>query len=301
MKKISNILISLALVLALVMSFAACSANANKDNNSTSDSAVDNSATLLGILDIFKADEQYISYKSMYPNTTFEEKVDGNSIVLNISGKDGIEGNYEYKLDGEYLTYTYKTDSEDYLGISFFTFLMTAADEYLGMVPGVVTGYISGCDAFDIESKYYLTETDEAAGTTTTKLYVAGKYDMPELDTMYINEKSLEYTNPLTENDINGVVNVGKIRMIYYGSKDSADIIFSEYGTRDDLTYQSMMTAVAKLQPNGYDTFAKEYTELKEVEGDGYKVSFGIDNNFIAEHEFEVEEGCEYTAIHFGE
>lgn len=293
MRKSAKTLISLALVLTLILSFAACS-------NSGGSKSFDSVATLQGILDNFKADAQYNEYKSMYPNTTFEEKIDGKSIIISINGDEGVQGSYEYKLDGDYLTYTDKTDSEDYIGIAFFSYLQRAAVKYLDMNGDLVTGYISGCNAFGTENKYYITETDEAAGTTAVKLYIAGKWDMPEIDEMYINEKALEYTSPLSEDDINGVINCGKIRAIYYGSKDEADIVFVEFGERSDLTYKSIMNTVATLQPVGYDTFAKYYNSLKEGEDDGFKVSFALDESFKAEHELEQIEGYDYTVVHFG-
>lgn len=307
MKKFSKILVALALVAAIVMSFAACSGNKGeaepssaKTDESTTAAAFDSAAALQSILDNFKADEQYAEYKAMFQSTTFEEKVEGNSIILNISGDEGVSGNYEYKLDGDYLTYTQKTDSEDYVGYSFFMYLKSAADKYLGMDSNLTTGYVSGCEAFGIENKYFITQTDEAAGTTTNKLYIAGKWDMPELDTMYVNDKALEYTEPLNEDDINGVINSGKIRVVYYGNKDSVDIIVSEYGKRSDLTYQSIINTVKKLQPTNISVFEKYFTELKEGEDDGVKVTFGLDESLKAEHELEEIEGAEYTVVHFG-
>lgn len=307
MKKLSKILVALALVAAMVMSFVACSGkkgeaqpDSSKADESTTAAAFDSAATLNGILDNFKADKRYGEYKAMFQNTTFEEKVDGDSILLSISGDEGVSGNYEFKLNGDYLTYTQKTDSEDYVGYSFFMYLKSAADKYLGMDSNLTTGYISGCEAFGVENKYYLTENDEAAGTTTTKLYVAGKWDMPELDTMYVNDKALEYTEPLNKDDINGVINCGKIRVVYYGNKDSVDIIVSEYGKRSDLTYQSVINTVKKLQPSNISVFEKYFTELKEGEDDGFKVTFGLDESLKAEHELEVIDGAEYTVVHFG-
>ena len=296
MKKISKISVALMLVLALVLSLAACSSSKSSSGSSGSDNAV-----LQAILDNFKADEQYNEYKAMFPNTTFEEKVAGDSIILNIKGDEGVSGNYEFVLDGDYLTYTEPADSDDYIGVSFFMYLMTAVNDYLGMDSNLVTGYISGCDAFGIENKYFVTETDDAVGASVYKLYIAGKWNMSELDTMYINEKALEYTDALSEDYINGVVNCGKIRAIYYGSKDSVDIVFCEFGERSDLTYQSIMNVVAVLLPDEADVFAKYYTELKEAEGDGFKVSFTLNEGFIAEREFAVEEGYDYTLVHFGE
>ncbi len=295
MKNISKILMSLILVSAIAFTFAACSSNGT---NAESNSTADNTA-LQVILDNFKADEQYNEYKAMFTNTTFEEKVEGESIILNISGDEGVSGNYEFKLDGDYLTYTQPADSEDYVGYSFFMYLKSAADKYLGMDSNLTTGYVAGCEYFGIDNKYFISETDEA-GATTQKLYIAGKWDMPELDTMYVNDKALEYTDALDENDINGVINCGKIRVIYYGNKNSVDIIVSEYGERNDLTYQSIMNTVAKLQPTNADTFAKNFNELKEGEDDGFKVTFGLDDTLKAEHELEEAEGYEYTVVHFG-
>lgn len=296
MKNICKTILALILAVDIVISFAACSSNGEKKTDNAN-SSFDSAATLQGILDNFKANEQYNEYKGYYPDATFEEKIEGNSILLNISGVEGASGNYEYKLDGDYLTYTQPANSEDYVGYSFFMYLKNAAEKYNGIDSDLATGYISGCDAFGIENKYMITEEDEAG--TTSKLYVAGKFDMPELDTMYINDKALEYTEPLTDDDLNGVINCGKIRAIYYGNKNSADIIFIEYGERSDLTYQSMVNTIAKLQPNGADAFAKNYTELKEADGDGYKVSFTLDEAFAQEHSIEMKDGASYTVVHF--
>ncbi len=291
MRKKSRIIIAVSLILAVVMALAACSKGGSN---------FDSAATLQGIVDNLAKDEDYKTFKQTYANTKFEEKVENDSIIVNIDGDEGIKGNYEFKLDGDYLTYTEKTDTEDYTGMSYTAFLLSAFNNYIGQDSMLVTGYINGCDAFDVENKYFVSDEDKENGTTTTKIYIAGKYDMPELDTMYINEKALEITDALTANSINGVINCGKIRLIYYGDKNNADLIFYEKGKRSDLTYKSAMASVAKLQPNGYDTFAKEFTELKETEGKGYKVSFTIDEKFKAEHELPEEEGVEYTVIHFG-
>ena len=295
-------LIAILLALVMILTLAACSSNGKSEAESTdaptqSDSS-DNNTVLQAVLDNFKADETYAEYKSMYPNTTFEEKVEGDSIVINVSGDEGVSGNYEFKLDGDYLTYLQEADSDDYFGYSYLMYFKNAADKYLGMDSNLTTGYISGCEFFGIENKYFITETDEA-GATTMKLYIADKWDMPELDSMYVNDKALEFTDALTESDVNGVINCGKIRVYYYGSKSSVDIIVSEYGERSDLTYQSIMNTVAKLLPEEADVAAKYYTELKEAEGDGFKVTFGLDNTLKAEHGLEEEEGYDYTVVHF--
>ncbi|MBO5494112.1 MAG: hypothetical protein J5964_00170 [Eubacterium sp.] len=236
--------------------------------------------------------------KAMYPNTTFEEKLEGDSIILNISGTDGVEGNYEFKKDSDYLSVTY--GNEDYTAYSFVMFMAKAVYKQLGMEPALVNGYTAGFEAFDVDNKYFVTENDEAAAKTTNKVYIAGKYDMKELDTMYINDKALEYTDALNDEFRNGVVNCGKIRMIYYSDKNHVDIVLSEYGSRGDLTYQSMVNTVKKLQPTNADVFEKNYTELKETDADGIKVTYGLSDELKTEHELTEEEGYEYTVLHIG-
>lgn len=68
--------------------------------------------------------------------------------------------------------------------------------------------------------------------------------------------------------------------MIYKGSKDDATIIFREYGERSDLTYHSIMNVVGKLLPTEFDVFEKYYTELKESEGDGFKITLVLPTNW---------------------
>ena len=290
MKKALCVILALTLILC---AFVACS---HSDKNSSN---TDNTAVLQVILENFKADEQYAEYKAMYPNTSFEEKIEGNSIVVNISGDEGVNGNYAFRLDGDYLTYTQEANSEDYVGYSFFMYLKSATDKYLGMDSNLTTGYIAGCEYFGIENNYFVRESDEA-GTTTQKLYIAGKWDMKELEIMYVNDKALENTDVLNESDISGAVNCGKIRVLYYGNKNSVDIIVSEYGKRGDLTYQSVMNTVAKLLPDEFSVFAKYYTKLDESDGDGFKVTFGLDDALKEAHSIEVVDGAEYTVVHFG-
>ena len=84
------------------------------------------------------------------------------------------------------------------------------------------------------------------------------------------------------------------------GDVNKVQMIFSEKGDKNtDLTYKSIMAAVAKLQPKGYETFAKEFTELKEMTGEGYKVIMGLDKDIASEHELTVEEGRSYVTIVF--
>lgn len=288
MKKIGKILVALMLVGATAISLAACSKKSGGN------------ATLEAILAEFKKDESYTEYKAQYPKTKFKEEVDGDKIIISASGKEGVSGKYEFSLDGDYLTYTQKADSEDYVGQSYFIFLMTAAEKYLGMNSTLVNGYIAGCNAFDVENGFYSVNTDETTGDTTMKLYIAGKFDMPEIDKMYINDKALEYCNELGDDYISGGANAGKTGLMYSGKNDDVYIVIKEYGGKSDLSYRSIMNAVAKLKPVGYDAFAKEYTELTEAEGENYKVTFGYDE-LIKEHfGADKDDDYEYIIIRFG-
>ena len=85
-----------------------------------------------------------------------------------------------------------------------------------------------------------------------------------------------------------------------FGNRGKFELIVGEYGeSNTELTYNSIMNIVAKLQPDGYKSFADDYTELKDAKGRGYKVTVGLDSNVAAEHEFTAEEGYSYVTVSF--
>ena len=285
MKKTGKIIIALFAVAVMLLSMAACGGNAGKTDGNL----------MQGIFDKLTASADYNEWKSGFNTTTFEEKLDGNSIVISAKGEEGMNGDYTFTLDGDYIVNT--TDEGDYSAYSLMMYLKSAVADYYGMNNMLMTGYLAGLGA-DAENKYYFTET--ADGKTTTKLYAAGEWEMEDLDKMYVDDAAAEYIDPLGENPNSSYVNSGKITAAALGSADELDLMVGEYGDENtELTYKSILTLVNKLQPNGYENFVEAFTEIKEGSGEGYTVSFGIPQEVADRHEYKAADGYSYVTVTF--
>ena len=240
----------------------------------------------------------YSELKSMDTYTEYSEKLDGNTITVTAKG-EYVNGSWDYVLEGDYVVNT--TPSDEYMGISIFSYLSDAVGEYLGMDTDLLNGFLKAISLAGVESNYVQMAYDETTDTFTSKIYVAGPFDFSVLDSVYINEEALYIVEPLDENSHNYVTGAGKVNMYAYGSKDSLDIYFAEHGGRTDLTYKSLLESVKALQPEGYEDFVKDYTALAEVETDDYQVSFVEDREEIPEYFMELDEHQKFTKVHFGE
>ena len=83
--------------------------------------------------------------------------------------------------------------------------------------------------------------------------------------------------------------------------KDQYRIIeFGEYGDENtELTLKSVVTLVNKLQPDGFDTFVNDFTEIKEGSGEGYEVYSGIPEDISANDVYDAAEGYSYITVIF--
>jgi hypothetical protein len=133
----------------------------------------------------------------------------------------------------------------------------------------------------------FLTDTDGALTNTGTLNLVGGR-----------NRNNIA-NNTGTTNIYNSVINSGKVSAITYGNKTALTLIVGEYGENTALTLKSLQSMVAKLQPDGYEAFASEYTELKETAGSGYTVSFGIPADVAQQHAYTEAAGYSYVTVVF--
>ena len=282
MKKTRKTLIALLAAAALLLSLAACGAT----------KAPDGAALMQGIYEKLLANKDYTEWKAMFGATTIEEKLDGQTITISAKGEEGINGDYSFTLEDGYIVN--ECPEDDYTAYSLLMDLKAAVAEYYGMNNTLLSGYLAGLRGD--ENKYFITEN--ADGKTVYKLYAAGTWGLEGLDDMYVTEDAIDYCDPLGEDDSNLRVNAGKVHVACYGNKNDFAVIVGEYENNTDVSLKSLQTVVAKLQPAGYEAFAKEYTELKETQGSGFTVSFGIPEDVAQAHEFQMQDGYQYiTAV----
>lgn len=279
-KKILGVL----LVVCAIFTITGCGSNKNE------------SKVLRGVYNsLTKAGSNYSETKKYDTTSKYSEKINGDKITITVKG-DYINGSWDYVLDGDYITY--KNSGEDYSGLIYFTYIISAVGDYLGMDPDLFGAYIQGLGTLNIQNDYYSYVED--GDTETFKIYVGGKYDMKELDSMYITEDSL-FFDELDDNYTSQYVAMGKLRMHTTGSKDSLDIIIAEYGEIDDLAYKSIINIVKALKPTNYEKFINSYTELGEKKTDEYEVSYLTDKEEIEEKFTEYNTKFKFMKIHFGE
>ncbi len=283
MKNTRKTLIALLAAVALLLSLAACGAN----------KAPDGAALMQGIYEKLLANKDYTEWKAMFSATTVEEKLDGSSIVISAKGEEGLNGDYTFTLDGDYIVA--ESPEDDYAVYSLMMDLKAAVADYYGMNNTLLSGYLAGLRGD--ENKYFITEN--ADGKTVYKLYAAGPWDLEGIDEMYVTEDVIDYCDPLGEDDSNLRVNAGKVHVACYGNRDDFTVIVGEYENNTEASLKSLQTVAAKLQPAGYEAFAKDYTELKETQGSGYTVSFGIPDAVAQAHEFKAADGYQYITVVF--
>lgn len=278
-------------MLALLLLPAAPRAFADVDSN-----------VLRGVYDALEAqDSDYsqtkVTYTEYYPETVFEDTLADDGFTLTVSGNEYFEGSWTYTLEGDYLVSTVPAD--DYTGAIMSNYVLDAVGRYYNMNTELLDGYIIGLNAMEIENNYFIMENDEAAGTRTIRIYVAGPYEMKELDEMLLDTPVLDY-EPLGEDYISMASNCGKLSMIANGTADGVTVYVGEYGGLDELAYQSILNVVKMLQPVGWESFLENYTELADAETEDYTVALNVDAETAAQ-DFEPRENVSYARLRFGE
>ncbi len=301
MKKSAKILSGI-LTLTMLCSLAACGSDNGKKNEQTtttesqSATEVSSSDVLKGVFDTFKSNESYTIMKSAYSNTTFEETLDGENIVVKISGTDGLEGTYTFPAKDGYISC--EVPANDYMSVGIFTFIANSVGEYYKINTTLFSGYIQGVGISGIQNKTYSVDLKED-GSGTMKIYYAEKPEMKELDEMFINEKPL---NNFGDDVSNFNIIFGKLAVngVVDRENKTLSLAIGEYGDKNtELTRKSIIEIVNFFKPDGYEDFVKDFTELKTVSNDKYKVHTDT-AEYDKERGIELIDGYTFMFVTFG-
>lgn len=281
-------LIPTVLALVMLLGLAACGGQGSSgaEDSGTQDSGA--SDTLKGIYDALVApDSDYSEGKATsaeyYPEVEYTETLQSDRITLAVkaNGNEYVEdGSWDFVEDGDYLTAV--IGENDYTGILNVRSMGVAVGTYFGLDPDLVGGYLNGLGMPGIESDNFSMTEDEAAGTTTYKLSIAGPWDMKELDQMLLNDTILD-ADTLSEPYTSQGGSVGKLRYMANGSPEGYIALFAEYGELDEIAYQSIVNLITLRKPVGYEAFLADFTELKALDTDDYIVDLDPDDAVIEE------------------
>ena len=201
MKKSARLIALLTLILALLLAQLAC---AEPDD------------VVKGIFDALVAENSSYSqtramYAEYYPGAVYEETLEDDGFTIAVSGSEYMDGSWTFKKNGDYLTVT--LDEADFSGISMAQNVIQAVGAYYGTNKSLISSYVNGLSALDIESGDFKMSRDEAAGTTTLSIRISGPWDMKELDQMVFDEASLALYEPLGTGSSSMGGSIGRMMM----------------------------------------------------------------------------------------
>ena len=270
--------------------------NVSSEAAPSTDAAETTSESLKGVFDALLKNEGYKEYKGYSPNTTFEEKLVGDSIVIKVSGSDGVEGTCTFPYENGFLICNATPD--DYLSsVIYSVYITSSIADYYGINSALYVGYTSYMGETDNED--YIVDMKED-GTGTIKINIDKKPDVSVLDEVYVTEEvaSKYYDEEYT----NFTLNYGKILLNSTIDKEqkSFTMAIGEFGDQNtEITYNSIRTIVNIVKPAGYEDFLKDFTELKEIKNDKYSVSFDSES-FAKETDMELNSNYKFVIVKVG-
>ncbi|MBQ7522308.1 MAG: hypothetical protein IJU14_05450, partial [Clostridia bacterium] len=185
-----------------------------------------------------------------------------------------------------------------YMPLGIFTILANSVGEYYKINTTLFSGYIQALGINGIQSKTYSVDLKED-GSGTMKICYTEKPEMKELDEMFVNEKPLNNFG----DDINNFNMIfGKLAVNGVVDKEEKTLSFAigEYGDKNtELTRKSIIEIVKFFKPDGYEDFVKDYTELKTVSNDKYKVHTDT-AEYDKERGIELIDGYTFMFVTFG-
>ena len=258
-----------------------------------------------GIFDVLTGEGSSYSemkglYRQYFEGIDFSETLEGDSITLAITGNDYMNGSWTFEREGDYLTLT--VSDMDFNGAGMAAYVLQAVGAYYGMNGALLNAYVNGLSVVGIESPWFKSENDDEALTTKFSIYIAGPYDMKELDQMEPSEEILSMYGyePLGEHYGSSMFNLGKISMMINGNAQGVTILLLEYGKIDALGLRSLKTVVSYMKPEGWEAFTSGYMELKDEETEDYSVQLNADEETVREIYPEIFEGYSNAVIRIG-
>ena len=287
-----------ALALVLLLGLAACGGAAQEaKGDEGADSLQGIYAALTG------PDSEYSQnkslYKEYYPEAEFTEALEADRITIAVlaNGSEYLsDGSWDFVKDGDRLKVT--VQDGDYWGAIEVTMMADAVARTFGMDPDLVVGYVNGLSMMETESENFRI-TENADGSSTYSLNIAGAWDMKELDQMVLDEKILD-EEPLGESYLSQSASLGKMRMLANGNVNGYTVLFAEYGELDQVAFRSITNVVTLRKPAGWEQFLEEFTELKAIEGEAYSLDLDPSDETIAEIMGEKNEKFRYALLRFG-
>jgi len=285
MKKIAKTMLALTLALALLIPAA----------------WAESDAAIKGIYDALLAEgSDYSQAKAITveysPDTKYEEKLEDDGFTITVSGDEYSSGTWRFMREGNALTTTISNDGMQGVMVIY---VVKAVADYLGMNGSLTMGYVNGLSMLDLSSDDFAMIPDEAAGTTDVRVNIAGPWAMKELDQMVIDDRSLFY-GALTEESTSMAANIGKVMMIANGNENDVTILLGECGELDDVALQSLINVVGLLQPEGWENFTANYTQLADAQAEGYEVKLNVDTETVGGIIDDAPEGYSFAVAHFG-
>ena len=285
MKKIAKALVLLMLLIACAQ--AACAEPADG---------------LAGVYAALVADGSVYSeimemYQDYFPDMTREETLGEDSFTIAISDSGVVDGSWTFTDEDGRLTATIPSD--DFSGLSMVSYVSMAVGDCFGIDSALMNGYINGLSLKDIPSDNFSLTGDEADGTITVRMNIAGPWDMKELDQMVIDADSLTY-GPLGGEYDSMAASVGRLMMVANGDAEEATILLGEYGRLDELAFESIGNIASILQPAGWEEFLAAYTQLEDADGDGWSVRLNADAETVASIIDNAKDSFSYAVLRFG-
>ena len=251
----------LALLMLLPLSLFGQSARAQETDEP--------SETLKGIYDALLAPDSDYSinkalYLDFYPELEYSETLEADRINLSRKANGNeyfTDSSTNFVLDGDYLTAVIADD--DFVGIARVQEMANAVASYLGMETDLVSGYLNGLSDPAIETENFSMSEDEAAGLFTFRLYIAGPWEMKELDQMVLDEAVLD-GEALDDSYLSQGGSVGKLQYMLNGNVSGYTALIAEFGGLDDIAYQSIVNLITLRKPVGYEAFLADARRFRD-------------------------------------